>query len=122
MPDRLFRNVKLADGGIVDLAVRDGRFVQVQDLSAGADIIDLDDLLALPAFVDGHIHLDKSFLGDRWRSWQPATSLRERLAVEKRLLGDARPTAERADMLIAQAMLAALSPCEAMSMWTPPLA
>ncbi len=103
MTERLFRNVQLADGSVIDLAIRDGRFVLVRDLSAGVNTVDLEGLLALPGFVDGHIHLDKSFLGDRWHPWQPVASLRERLAVEKRLLSGARPIAERADRLIAQA-------------------
>lgn len=103
MTQQLFRNVQLADGSITDLGVRDGRFVQVQDVSETAETVDLSGLLALPGFVDGHIHLDKSFFGDRWRPYEPVTSLQERLAVEKRLLAGARPMTERADMLIAQA-------------------
>ncbi|ODT85224.1 MAG: cytosine deaminase [Nitrosomonadales bacterium SCN 54-20] len=103
MTQQLFRNVQLADGSITDLGVRDGRFVQVQDVSETAETVDLSRLLALSGFVDGHIHLDKSFFGDRWRPYEPVTSLQERLAVEKRLLAGARPMTERADMLIAQA-------------------
>ncbi|HWK74380.1 MAG TPA: hypothetical protein VNQ81_08920, partial [Povalibacter sp.] len=53
--------------------------------------------------VDGHIHLDKSFVGDRWRPHVPADSLRARLAAEKPLLSEALPITERADALIAQA-------------------
>ncbi|AMG75046.1 amidohydrolase [Sphingopyxis granuli] len=103
MTERRFTNVQLADGRVTDLAVRDGRFVRAQDVSGTAETVDLGGLLALPGLVDGHIHLDKSFLGDRWRPWQPAADLRERLAVEKRLLGEALPVAERADRLIASA-------------------
>ena len=57
----------------------------------------------MPGFVDGHIHLDKSFVGDRWRLHVPTDGLRARLAAEKRLLSEALPIAERADALIAQA-------------------
>ena len=58
---------------------------------AAAETIDLEGLLALPGFVDGHIHLDKSFVGDRWRPHQNVATLRERLAVEKRELASAPP-------------------------------
>jgi len=101
--DRLFRNALLADGQRVNLAVRDGRFIAVQELSTFRETIDLSGLLVLPGFVDGHIHLDKSFVGDHWRPHVPTDSLRARLAAEKKLLSEARPIAERADALIAQA-------------------
>ncbi len=46
--------------------------------------------------VDGHIHLDKSFVGDRWHPHQPVNSLRERLAVEKAAVAGAAPMVDRA--------------------------
>ncbi len=103
MTERVFRNALLADGATADLAVRDGRFVERDAIGDAADVVDLGGLLMLPGFVDGHIHLDKSFVGDRWRPHEPVGTLRERLAVEKRLLAEARPIAERADALIARA-------------------
>lgn len=57
----------------------------------------------MPGFVDGHIHLDKSFVGDRWRPHVRTDSLRARLAAEKRLLSEALPITQRAEALIAQA-------------------
>ncbi|WP_231635690.1 hypothetical protein [Novosphingobium sp. ST904] len=57
----------------------------------------------MPGFVDGHIHLDKSFFGETWQPHRPAASLRERLAVEKAMLADVRPVTVRADVLIGQA-------------------
>lgn len=100
MTARLFRNALLANGQRVDLAVRDGRFV---DSCEPDETVDLGGLLVLPGFVDGHIHLDKSFVGDRWRPHQQVGSLRERLVVEKRLLGESLPIAKRADALMRQA-------------------
>jgi len=66
--------------------------------------IDLGGQLLLPGFIDGHIHLDKSFVGDRWHPHQAVGSLRERLAVEKRELALAPSMVERADALISQAV------------------
>lgn len=100
---RLFLNAQLSDGRKTDLAVRDGRFVALETIDEACETIDLDGMLVLPGFVDGHIHLDKSFIGDRWRPHVPASSVSARLAVEKQLLGEALPIAERADALIAQA-------------------
>lgn len=104
MTDRLFANAVDIHGHPLCLAVRDGRFVEAGVQSAAAEVVDLRGALVLPGFVDGHIHLDKSFVGDVWRPHVPAATLRERLAVEKRLLAQAKPMVERADALIAQAV------------------
>lgn len=106
MTDRFFTNAVDAGGQPVNLAVHDGRFVAIgADCTAapGAETIDLGGRVVLPGFVDGHIHLDKSFVGDRWVPHEPVGSLRERLAVEKRQLAAAPPIVERANALIAQA-------------------
>ncbi|MDD2059008.1 amidohydrolase family protein [Pseudomonas sp. GD03860] len=107
MFDRVFVNAVAADGSPLSLAVTDGRIARLgADLGPleGAERIDLGGHLLLPGFVDGHIHLDKSFVGDRWHPHQPVASLRERLAVEKRELALAPPMVERADALIRQAV------------------
>ena len=106
MIERLFTNAVDANGNPLNLAVSNGNFVAVgaeRPESGAAEVIDLQGRLVLPGFVDGHIHLDKSFVGDRWRPHRPAASLRERLSIEKQALADARPIAERADALIRQA-------------------
>ncbi|WP_158972321.1 amidohydrolase [Chachezhania sediminis] len=103
MTDRIYANALTPDGNRSDLATRDGRFVPVETAAPDARRIDLDGLTVLPAFVEGHIHLDKSFVGDAWHPHQPADTLRERLAVEKRLLASALPVTDRAEALLAQA-------------------
>ena len=106
MFDRVFANAVAADGGKVNFAVRDGCFVSIEPECPPvntAEVIDLGGHLVLPGFVDGHIHLDKSFVGDRWHSHESVTSLRQRLALEKRELALAPPIAERAHVLISQA-------------------
>ncbi|MEG1038965.1 MAG: amidohydrolase family protein [Pseudomonas sp.] len=107
MIDRVFVNAVAADGSPLSLAVADGRIARLgADIGAieGVERIDLGGQLLLPGFVDGHIHLDKSFVGDRWYPHQAVGSLRERLAVEKRLLAQAPSIVERADALISQAV------------------
>ncbi|MCX4175098.1 MULTISPECIES: amidohydrolase family protein [Paraburkholderia] len=106
MFDRVFVNAVDADGNPLNLAVREGRFVAIgpeRPAIDGAEVVDLAGHLVLPGFVDGHIHLDKSFVGDRWRPHRHVASLRERLAIEKQELASAAPIVERADALIRQA-------------------
>ncbi|CAB3871490.1 amidohydrolase family protein [Achromobacter anxifer] len=106
MTDRVYINAVDCDGNPLSLSVRDGRIAALgaEPPAAGAaQVIDLRGHLLLPGFVDGHIHLDKSFVGGRWRPHRPAGSLRERLAIEKEELAAAPPMQERADALIAQA-------------------
>ncbi|MFM0074826.1 amidohydrolase family protein [Paraburkholderia sediminicola] len=106
MFDRVFVNAVDADGNPLNLAVREGCFAAIgpeRPAIDGAEVVDLAGQLVLPGFVDGHIHLDKSFVGDRWRPHRHVTSLRERLAIEKQELASAAPIVERADALIRQA-------------------
>ncbi|AWH21746.1 amidohydrolase family protein [Stenotrophomonas sp. ZAC14D2_NAIMI4_6] len=92
-------------GAPLHFHIRDG---QLQAINAaggaaeGAENVNLAGFTVLPGLVDGHIHLDKSFVGDRWHPHQPVASLRERLAVEKAAVAAAVPMAERAEALISQ--------------------
>ncbi|WP_337158297.1 amidohydrolase family protein [Pseudomonas putida] len=106
MNDREFINAIDADGLPLNIAVKNGRITHIgpqRAAVASVETVNLEGLLALPGFVDGHIHLDKSFVGDRWRPHQSVATLRERLAVEKRELASAPPILDRADALIRQA-------------------
>lgn len=107
MTDRIFANARAADGSALHLIARNSHFAAIGPgepaRTPGAEWVDLEGWVVLPGLVDGHIHLDKSFVGDRWHPHQPAASLRERLAVEKRELAAAPPIAQRAHALIAQA-------------------
>ncbi|TIO91979.1 MAG: metal-dependent hydrolase, partial [Mesorhizobium sp.] len=61
--------------------------------------VDLAGQLVLPAFVEGHVHLDTSFYGDSWRPHIPCTNgfdVRERVAFQMRNLEQAAPMEERA--------------------------
>lgn len=105
--DTLFRNARLVDGRTVDVAVCDGRIISIASHSqspvAARETLDLTGRLVLPGLVDGHIHLDKGFVGDDWKSHRPCTagfSVRERVKFEKEALAGARPIAVRAAALI----------------------
>ncbi|TPI36133.1 amidohydrolase family protein [Mesorhizobium sp. B3-1-6] len=98
-----FLNARLADGTVADLAVAGGRFSAIVPAANAttppAGAIDLAGQLVLPAFVEGHIHLDTSFYGDAWRPHIPCTNgfdVRERVAFQMRNLEQAAPMEERA--------------------------
>lgn len=43
-------------------------------------------LLLLPSFIEKHVHLDKTLIGDKWRAVIPVANLVERCELEKRIL------------------------------------
>ena len=68
MFDRLFHNAFDRYGNALRLAVQDGRIARLASTGEAlpaAETVDLGGRLVLPGFVDGHIPLDKSFVGDR---------------------------------------------------------
>ncbi|MDX8526388.1 amidohydrolase family protein [Mesorhizobium sp. MSK_1335] len=96
-----FLNTRLADGTVADLTVTGGRFSAIAPAGNAARLgaIDLAGQLVLPAFVEGHIHLDTSFYGDAWRPHIPCTNgfdVRERVVFQMRNLKQAAPMEERA--------------------------
>jgi cytosine deaminase len=101
--DTLFRNGRLPDGCSASLTVSDGRIAAVlaegEPLPEAGEVIDVGGRLILPGFVEGHIHLDTSFYGDRWKPYRPNTAgfdVRERVAFQMENLKSAAPLAERA--------------------------
>jgi cytosine deaminase len=91
------------DGAPADLAVADGRIASVASAGtlAGADRIAGGGALVLPGLIDGHIHLDKTFLGLPWRPHRPGSSVAERIAIEKEERGAiVEPMAVRAERMV----------------------
>ena len=108
MTDLLLADATLEGGGRVDVAVSDGHIESIHPAGAGLradERIELGGALLGPAFVDGHIHLDKCFTGVRWRPHRPASSLAERIRIERELLTEADaelPRRDRAEALVRQ--------------------
>jgi cytosine deaminase len=104
--DTLFRNARLADGRIVEIAVGGGCIASIgppQGNVRASETHDLGRRLVLPGLVDGHIHLDKGFIGDAWKPHRPCTagfSVHERVLIEKEALAAAEPIAWRAAAMI----------------------
>jgi cytosine/creatinine deaminase len=67
--DLVVSDARLRDGRIVQLGVRDGRYVAVsEERLEGARVLAADGRLVTESFVDAHLHLDKAYslarLGD----------------------------------------------------------
>ena len=67
--DTLFQNARLPDGRTADIAVKNGQILAIAPglRVAARESSDLKHRLVLPGLVDGHIHLDKGFIGDGWK-------------------------------------------------------
>lgn len=85
------------DDGVIESIVPSGGVVS----SKSSQTLDAGGLLYLPTMKDHHLHLDKHFLGESWKSLQPFHNLVEQLAFEKKLLSQTSTTAgEKAIRLI----------------------
>ncbi|MEA3536168.1 amidohydrolase family protein [Rhizobium sp. CC-YZS058] len=101
--DTLFTHARLPDGTLCDIAVSEGRIAAFRPSGSGSDpqaaVVDLGGDLVLPPFVEGHIHLDTSFYGDRWIPHKPCTGgfdVHERVAFQAENMAAAAPMDKRA--------------------------
>ena len=75
----VFTNAKLAYGTLKDIVVQDGRITAIGETSSSQgvkDVVDIGGALIVPSFVEGHIHLDTSFYGDRWIPHKPWANIK----------------------------------------------
>lgn len=79
---------------------RIGELSRTQPPPSGT-LLDGRGAVLLPAFIDAHMHLDKTLLGGPWIPLPDAPTLRERTATAERILErpDVPPVAERARAL-----------------------
>src|SRR6266481_9983379 len=104
----LVKNVRPMAGAAGDVLVTAGiiqRFAPSIAAPDGCAVIDGQNAILLPAFVDGHIHLDKTFWGLPWRAHEAGPTVPERIENERRLRRElALPADEQAEGLARQAM------------------
>ena len=100
--ETLFTHAKLADGSLKDIGVSGGRIVAIEPsgtIPTGSRTVDITGALLVPAFVEGHIHLDTSFYGDKWIPHKACTNgfdVHERVAFQAQNMAQAAPMDERA--------------------------
>jgi cytosine/adenosine deaminase-related metal-dependent hydrolase len=105
--DTLFEQAKLPDGSMAAIAVANGRIAAIErdptKCPPAAERVNLAGALVIPGLIDGHIHLDTSFIGDTWKPHRPCTAgfnVHERVRFQKELLATAAPMASRTRALI----------------------
>jgi cytosine deaminase len=100
----LLKGGVLPDGGAADILVQGGKIAEIAPSLAapqGVREIDVAGRLVSPGLVDGHVHLDKTFLGAPWVPHLEGGTVRERIAAEKEIRATVEtPLAERAAALI----------------------
>ncbi|WP_439595404.1 amidohydrolase [Falsiroseomonas sp.] len=100
--DLILSDLRLGEADC-DLGLRGGRIARIAPAGslAGGPVEPCRGLLALPGLVDGHIHLDKTFVGLPWAPHRPDGSVAGRIAAEKaQLRAIAEPMALRARRLV----------------------
>lgn len=113
----ILRNGRTRNGGLVDIRVERGVIAEIVPAGsaaipdaggrAAAEIAetDLGGRLVLPLLVNGHAHLDKTFLGAAWQPHRPGASIRDRILQEKRTRAALAETADERAMLLAHRMV-----------------
>jgi cytosine deaminase len=82
----ILANARLSQGGLADVEIADGAIAALHapgSADRAHERIDLAGALLLPAFVDGHIHLDKTHWGAPRLPHIEGHSVRERIAAER---------------------------------------
>jgi cytosine/adenosine deaminase-related metal-dependent hydrolase len=83
----LIRGCRPVGGAAADILVEDGRVAAIGpglDAPPGVVVEEAQGLLALPAFVEGHAHLDKTLWGQPWWTNAVGPRLIDRIETERR--------------------------------------
>ncbi len=99
-PARIIKNVRLETGFEFDgeqvistktdlftVEIQDGKIKNVGVNKPDSQAIDAQGMLMLPAFKDMHIHLDKTFYGDKWQAVRPRPNgVKGMIALEQKTI------------------------------------
>jgi len=73
--------------GLFSIEITDGKIRKVSPNQLNAKAIDAKGMLMLPSFRDMHIHLDKTFYGNKWQAVRRGTAgIKGMIALEQRIL------------------------------------
>ncbi|MFD9627321.1 amidohydrolase [Peribacillus muralis] len=91
--------------GLFHLLIEDGKVTQIvkdgETISNDVPVEDAKGLLVLPSFIEKHVHLDKTLMGDVWRACTPSSGVIDRFENEKKVLPTiATSTQVRAESLL----------------------
>jgi cytosine/adenosine deaminase-related metal-dependent hydrolase len=90
---------------ICHLLIEDGKISKIIKPSEPFEfvlpVIDAKGMLLIPSFIEKHVHLDKTYMGDHWRACIPASGVIERCEIEKNILASiSSGIQERAEALL----------------------
>lgn len=118
LPDGSHADIAVVDGTIHSVSVRNDataplpRTEEPLDLTAARDgrpgaprSIDLGGRLVLPALVNGHAHLDKTFLGTQWQPHQLAHTVAARVRAERSIRSSLDASVRERAAALAAAMI-----------------
>ena len=110
-----FKNVKLETGfeyeegeviatktGLFCIEIENGKISKISANEPNSNAIDAKSYLMLPAFKDMHIHLDKTFYGDKWQAVRKRKGgVKGMIALEQQILPEIlKNSTEKAEKLI----------------------
>ena len=81
-----FCNLRDIDGQSLGIRCHDGRIAAIGPDITAPDAVDGAGRLVLPAFVEPHVHLDKTLWGEAWQPGKRAAKLRDYIENERRVL------------------------------------
>jgi cytosine deaminase len=101
------KNVRLLDGRAVDIEISDGTFGSIGSAPRDAAAVDGRGWLCLPALIEGHVHLDKTFLGSPWYSFAGGKTVSDRIREEKLVRSRLKVPVEQRGALLVELEIAA---------------
>ncbi|MFM7323322.1 MAG: metal-dependent hydrolase, partial [Nodosilinea sp.] len=107
--DLLLQNALLPEGTLAQVGIHEGRISAILPAHTLAGLayqrIDLQGNLLCPGLVDGHIHLDKTFMGTGWIPHIPGDRVRQRVEIEQQILATLEVPVETRAMALAERAL-----------------
>lgn len=99
-----YTNLRSAEGGAVAVLCDDGRIISIgpaMEAPHGAETIDGQGRLLMPAFVEPHVHLDKTLWAENWQPGITPARLMDYIVNERKVLSaTTTPIATRAGRLL----------------------